>query len=179
MSVPPFVCGAVGLYLFAISSDRHRDRGYHIVAGILVALVGLILVLTLPTSQGKYVALCILLSGSYVPPLLTAAWLSGNTPAPGKRAIVLGVMGFGNLAGAIGSGIYRKEYAPEYRTPLFVTLGFVSAALVGYVGYREILKKVNLSRADVRRGKTGAECEAEQRNDERYADQKWTFVYNL
>ncbi|KAM7184312.1 putative transporter [Naviculisporaceae sp. PSN 640] len=179
MSVPPFVCGAAGLYLFAISSDRHKDRGYHIVGGILVVLVGLILVLTVPTNQGRYVALCVLLFGSYVPPLLTAAWLSGNTPAPGKRAIVLGVMGFGNLAGAIGSGIYRKEYAPEYRTPLFVTLGFVSAALVGYLGYRALLKDVNRRRAHVRRGKTAAQCEAEQTDEERYADQKWTFVYNL
>ncbi|KAM7185714.1 MFS general substrate transporter [Rhypophila sp. PSN 637] len=179
MSVPPFVCGAAGLYLFAMSSDRRKDRGYHIVAGILVTLVGLILVLTVPTNRGKYVALCVLLFGSYVPPLLTAAWLSGNTPAPGKRAIVLGVMGLGNLAGAIGSGIYRKEYAPGYRTPLFVTLGFVSAALLGYVSYRETLKAVNRKRADVRRAKTAAECEAEERNVERYADGKWTFVYNL
>lgn len=179
MSVPPFVCGAVGLYLFAIHSDRRKDRGYHIVAGILVALVGLMLVLTVPTNRGKYVALCVLLSGSYVPPLLTAAWLSGNTPAPGKRAIVLGVMGLGNLAGAIGSGLYRKEYAPGYRTPLLVTLGFVSGALVGYLSYRETLKAVNRTRANVRGRKTAAECEAEDRNDERYADGKWTFVYNL
>lgn len=179
MSVPPFVCGAVGLYLFAMNSDRRKERGYHIVAGILVALVGLILVVTVPTTSGKYVALCVLLFGSYVPPLLTAAWLSGNTPAPGKRAIVLGVMGFGNLAGAIGSGLYKKKYAPGYRTPFFVTLGFVSAALVGYMSYRQTLKVVNRKRAAIKLGKTAAECDTEVRTDQRYADSKWTFVYNL
>src|SRR5690349_23250598 len=38
MSVPPAVCGAVGLYLFALSSDRRRERGYHITAAIIITL---------------------------------------------------------------------------------------------------------------------------------------------
>ncbi|KAH6640114.1 hypothetical protein F5144DRAFT_589660 [Chaetomium tenue] len=42
MSVPPAVCGAIGLYLFASSSDRHRERGYHITAAIVITLAGLI-----------------------------------------------------------------------------------------------------------------------------------------
>jgi hypothetical protein len=35
-------------------------------------------------------------------------------PEPGKRALVLGVNGFGNLSGVIGSQLFRKSYAPEY-----------------------------------------------------------------
>ncbi|KAK3291091.1 uncharacterized protein B0H64DRAFT_420431 [Chaetomium fimeti] len=42
MSVPPAVCGAIGLYLFASSSDRHRERGYHIAAAIVITLAGLV-----------------------------------------------------------------------------------------------------------------------------------------
>ncbi|KAK3315746.1 major facilitator superfamily domain-containing protein [Apodospora peruviana] len=179
MTVPPFVCGAVGLYLFALSSDRRGERGYHIVAGILVALVGLIAVVTAPTSRGKYVALCVSLLGSFVSPPLTMAWLSNNTPDVGKRFLVLGVNGWGNLAGVIGSHIYRQEYAPEYRKPFFATLGFVAAAMVGYVAYRAILQAENRRRAAIVREKTADEIEIEVMNQVRYTDQKWTYVYQL
>jgi MFS family permease len=113
MSVPPAVCGALGLYLFAFSSDRREERGYHITAAMLIVLAGLVAVVTASTNAAKYAALCVLLFGSYVPPPLTVAWLSGNTPAPGKRALVLGVNGWGNLAGVIGSQLYRPEHAPS------------------------------------------------------------------
>ncbi|KAK3332977.1 major facilitator superfamily domain-containing protein [Cercophora scortea] len=179
MSVPPFICGAAGLYMFAASSDAHRERGYHIVAGILLSLVGLVTIVTTATGIAKYIGLCIFLSGSYVAPLLTVAWLSNNTPAPGKRFLVIGVNGWGNLAGVIGSLLFRQEYAPAYRTPFFATLGFVAAALGGYLAYRFTLRAVNARRAAIGRGKSESEREVEEMDEVRYADRKWTFVYGL
>jgi dolichol kinase len=80
MSVPPYVCGAIGLYLFALSSDHRKERGRHIVAGISISLIGLVITVTTETLGVKYAGLCILLFGSYVSAPLTMAWLSGNTP---------------------------------------------------------------------------------------------------
>lgn len=80
MSVPPYVFGALGLYLFALSSDRRKERGFHIVTGIVVSVVGLILVVAIPYNRGRYAGLCVFLFGSYVAPPLTMVWLSGNTP---------------------------------------------------------------------------------------------------
>lgn len=177
MSVPPAICGALGLYLFALSSDSRRERGYHILASMVMALVGLVAVVTVPTNKAKYAALCLFLFGSYAPAPLTTAWLSENTPAPGKRLIVLGVNGWGNLAGVIGSQLYRPEYAPSYRRPLFATLGFVAAAFVGYVAYRFTLQAVNRRRAEMRRALTPAEME--RMDMARYADRKLSFVYGL
>jgi hypothetical protein len=80
MSVPPFVCGAVGLYLCALSSDHRKERGYHIIAGIAISLIGLVITVTVHSHGAKYAGLCILLFGSYVSAPLTVAWLSGNNP---------------------------------------------------------------------------------------------------
>jgi hypothetical protein len=57
MSVPPFVCGAVGLYLFALSSDHRKERGYHIIIGTFFALVGLIITVTAPSHHAQYAGL--------------------------------------------------------------------------------------------------------------------------
>ncbi|KAH0424746.1 allantoate transport protein [Colletotrichum camelliae] len=179
MSVPPYVCGALGLYLFALSSDYHKERGYHIVGGIVIALVGLIATVTVESHAGKYAALCVLLLGSYVAAPLTVAWLSGNNPEPGKRSIVLGANGFGNLAGVIGAQLYRDRYKPNYRLPFYVTLGFVAAALVGYSSYRFILARVNRRKIEILRQKTSEDIERERVDSTRYADRKWTFIYGL
>lgn len=79
MSVPPSVCGAIVLYLVALSSDYHKERGYHIIGEVIISLIGLIVTALGSSMSVKFTGLCILLSGSYVPGPLTTAWLSGNT----------------------------------------------------------------------------------------------------
>lgn len=182
MSIPPYVCGAAGLYLSALSSDRRRERGLHICGGLAVTLVGLAIVLAAPSNNvgARYAGLCVLLAGSYVAPPLTAAWLSGNTPEPGKRALVLGVNGWGNLAGVVGAQLFRPGYAEGgYTVPMAATMGFVGAALGGYAAYRFVLGRVNVRRKAVAAGKSEEEAEAERTGTERYADKKWTFIYGL
>lgn len=179
MTVPPFVCGALGLYAFALSSDHFKERGYHIVVGILIAVIGLIPAVTVSSSVGQYISLCVLLSGVYISAPLTMAWLSGNTPEPGKRALVLGVNGFGNLGGVVGAQLYRQRYRPNYRIPFYVTLGFLAVALVGYLLYRFMLQAVNKRKAVLLSLMTEEEVESERLNDRRYADKKLTFVYGL
>ncbi|KAJ5625310.1 hypothetical protein N7510_001619 [Penicillium lagena] len=179
MSVPPFVCGAVGLYVVAFSSDHFKERGYHTISGLMVCLIGLIMVITIEQDKGRYAALCILLLGSYITPSLTMAWLSGNTPAPGKRSLVIGVNGFGNLAGVIGSQLFRSQYGPTYLVPLHATLGFIAFSLVGYTAYRFTLHAVNKYR--IRKMSTWSELdiENERDNEVRLGDKKYTFIYSL
>jgi MFS transporter, ACS family, DAL5 transporter family protein len=98
---------------------------------------------------------------------------------PGQRALVLGVNGFGNLAGVIGAQLYRDRYKPNYRVPFFATLGFVAVALLGYLAYRFTLKAVNTRKGEVLRRMTADEIERERVNGERYGDKKWTFIYGL
>ncbi|KAK7428742.1 hypothetical protein QQZ08_004667 [Neonectria magnoliae] len=179
MTVPPFVCGAIGLYIFALSSDLRKERGYHIVGGTLVAIAGLVLTVTVPSCTGKYISLCVLLSGIYVSAPLTVAWLSGNTPEPGKRSLVLGINGFGNLGGVIGAQLYRPRFAPGYHDPFYVTLGFLVVALVGYLSYRFLLAAVNKRKQAVLAVMTEAEVEHERLDERRYADKKLTFMYGL
>lgn len=179
MSVPPYVCGAVGLYIFAYSSDRRNERGLHILGGLIICLIGLIITVTTSSHGAQYAGLCVLLFGSYVSAPLTVAWLSGNTPEPGMRALVLGVNGFGNLAGVIGSELYQPQYAPGYKIPFYATLGFIIAAIIGYLSYRFTLAGVNRKKERILCSKSAEEVQRERTDDTRYSDKKWTFIYGL
>lgn len=170
--------------------------------GICISLIGLIVTVTTSSHDTQYLGLCILLFGSYISAPLTVAWLSGNNPGmsqmaacsqtphvqmavlsdalePGKRSLVLGVNGFGNLAGVIGGQLYKKKYAPRYLTPFYATLGFIAAALIGYTAYRFMLKTINTKRLQMVNTMTAEEIEEERTDETRYADAKWTFLYGL
>ncbi|EHK27172.1 uncharacterized protein TRIVIDRAFT_34355 [Trichoderma virens Gv29-8] len=184
MTVPPYVCGAVGLYIFALSSDHRQvtskhDRGWHIIASIAIGIIGLILTVTVEASGGRYAGLCILLFGCYVSAPLTVAWLSGNTPEPGKRTLILGANGFGNLAGIIGSQIFAAKYGPSYKTSFYVTLGIAIVALLGYTGYRFALAAANRYKKEKMAQMTPEELERERTDHTRYGDRKYTFIYGL
>lgn len=79
----------------------------------------------------------------------------------------------------IGAQLYKQKYAPDYRLPFYGTLGFVTAALLGYTSYRLTLHTVNRKRADILASKDPVQIEAERTDDARYADRKWTFMYGL
>ncbi|KAH7135074.1 major facilitator superfamily domain-containing protein [Dendryphion nanum] len=152
MTAPPYVCGAITLYMFASYSDRHRKRILPILAGLGLLLIGLILVVSLPTSKGwaipRYLALNLLLSGTFIASPLTVAWISGNTPSPGKRALLLGINGWGNLAGVISAFLFKPKYAESgYIVPFWWTLVSVFVAAAGYIVFWRKLKAENDTRS--------------------------------
>ncbi|KAF2101231.1 MFS general substrate transporter, partial [Rhizodiscina lignyota] len=134
LTAPPFLLGAVVLYVFTSYSDRHRIRLYPILVGLGILLFGLTLTVFLPRSWviPRYVALCILLSGSFIASPLQVTWLSNNIPQPGKRSVVLGINGWGNLAGVFSAMLFKPRFAPSYEVPFFVTFACVAIAWAGY-----------------------------------------------
>jgi len=151
LSAPPFTCGAVVLMLFMRWSDRSQQRLVPILWGLSLLLIGLTLTVLTPTSAYvlRYMSLCILLSGSFVASPLTVAWLTNNTPEPGKRAILLGINGWGNLAGVFSALLFTPEDEEDgYVRPFVVTLFCVLVAFVGFVGFRMLLQRENKWRED-------------------------------
>lgn len=154
LTAPPYIFGAITLYLFASYSDRHRKRVIPVLAGLAIMVAGLILVVTLPTSKAwaipRYLALNILLSGTFIASPLTVAWISGNTPSPGKRALLLGINGWGNLAGVLSAMLFKPKYADSgYITPFWWTLACVATAAAGYVLLLRNLRAENARRREL------------------------------
>ncbi|OAK99244.1 MFS general substrate transporter [Phaeosphaeriaceae sp. SRC1lsM3a] len=149
LTAPPHFCGAVVLFFFARYSDKHRIRLIPVLSGLAIMVVGLTTVVILPASWAipRYLALNILLSGTYVASPLTVAWISGNTPSPGKRALLLGINGWGNLAGVIAAMLYKPSYAESgYIVPFWWTLAGVVVSAFGYVLFLRRLQVENATR---------------------------------
>ncbi len=149
LTAPPHICGAITLYMFARYSDKYRIRLVPVLYGLAIMGAGLAIIVVLPTSWAipRYLALNILLSGTYVASPLTVVWISGNTPSPGKRAMLLGINGWGNLSGVLAAIMYRPEYASSgYIGPLWLTLVCIAIAAAGYLIFYKQLQTENRTR---------------------------------
>ncbi|KAF2680263.1 MFS general substrate transporter [Lentithecium fluviatile CBS 122367] len=154
LTAPPNLCGAFALYMFASYSDKHRIRLMPVLVGLAIMVLGLVLVVSTPTTKAwaipRYLALNVLLSGTFIASPLTVAWISGNTPSPGKRALLLGINGWGNLAGVLSAMLFKPKYAASgYIVPFWWTLACVAAAAVGYVLLWRNLKAENARRREL------------------------------
>ena len=149
LSAPPFACGAIVLFLFTRWSDRIHRRLVPILWGLAILLIGLTLTVMTPVNSYvlRYISLCVLLSGSFVASPLTVAWLTNNTPEPGKRAILLGINGWGNLAGVFSALLFTPEDEEDgYVRPFVITLVCVGTAFAGFAVFRWRLIRENLQR---------------------------------
>jgi len=145
LTVPPFLCGACSLWCTTYLSDRSRLRFKYILYGLTLSLFSLALLVLLPLTAltPRYFSLCLLLSGTYIASPLTVAWLSNNMETPGKRAVVLGINGWGNAAGVLASWIFRPEWAPGYERSFGWTMGSVGVAWVGYALFWAMIRGGN------------------------------------
>ncbi|PNS14662.1 hypothetical protein CAC42_1684 [Sphaceloma murrayae] len=189
LTVPPFLAGAAILWTFTAWSDRKRERLVPIMWGLVILLIGLTATVMLPQSAYtlRYVALVVLLAGSFVPSPLTVAWLTNNMLEPGKRAIVLGINGWGNIAGVLSALLFTPKYRESgYVVPFFITLACVGISFVGFAGFRIAITTINQRRRQVVSGWDFEEREREMREGDvsgygsrRMGDQRLTFLYGL
>jgi len=154
LTVPPYVAGACVLWTFTAWSDRCRQRIVPILFGLSILLVGLIATVVLPKEAYtiRYLSLIILLSGSFVASPLTVAWLTNNIPDPGKRSIVLGINGWGNLSGVIAAIIFSPRFEKDgYIIPFWITLACVLVSFIGFVTFRFMIVRTNNRREKITR----------------------------
>lgn len=164
LSAPPFACGAVTLLLFTTWSDRTHQRLTPIFAGLGLLLLGLLLTVLAPMKGYvlRYLALCILLSGSFIASPLTVAWLTNNTPEPGKRAILLGINGWGNLAGVFSALLFTPEEGDHgYTRSFIVTLVAVVGSFAGFIAFWVLVVRENAWRERIMSKWTEEEREQE------------------
>ncbi|KAK7531542.1 major facilitator superfamily domain-containing protein [Phyllosticta citribraziliensis] len=172
LSAPPYVFGAITLFAFTAWSDRNRNRTKPILISLTIVLVGFagtILLPSAPTPDAttttadaelppdphallRYLSLNVLLAGTFIASPLTVTWLTNNFPSPGKRALALGINGWGNVAGVIASALFAPtplNRASGYRAAFAWSAALVAVALVGFAAFRALLRRENETRARV------------------------------
>ena len=124
-TVAPNAVGFVVLLCVTYSSDRLRERAFHIVFALCVSLTGMIILAAIDVLRHKgvaYFACFMMAAGAYIPSCLVHSWHNNNNLNENSRAATTGLLvGLGNLGGILSAATFRTEYAPKYVPTLIAT----------------------------------------------------------
>ncbi|PYH93874.1 MFS transporter [Aspergillus ellipticus CBS 707.79] len=131
MVAPPYVFAAVVALTISISSDRHSERYFHLVAPLVVGLAGYIIAASTITLAPRYFSLFLMLGGVYGSYNISLAWISSTIPRPlEKRAAAFAIANMvGNFAQIYSPYLYNSNTGPRYLTAMIANSIFVFASI--------------------------------------------------
>lgn len=130
MSVPLWVMATTFLVIVPQSSDRFKERRWHVAGGLALGFLSAIICFQVEDDKTRYVFLGFCISGVYMSLPLILTWVSETMQLPAeKRAVSIAIANcVGNLSSVYGSHLWPKEDAPTYAT------GFIAIACFTGVG---------------------------------------------
>ena len=133
LTVPPYAVATFFTILGAIFSQRLKRRAPFIIGPSLLAVVGYIVLLTVPSTTspgGAYVGTILAAAGIYPACAIALSWPANNVSGQSKRATACAMqISIGNCGAIIGTQLYRSSWAPRF----FVGHGVACAYLLGNV----------------------------------------------
>ncbi|KAH8697897.1 major facilitator superfamily domain-containing protein [Talaromyces proteolyticus] len=149
MTVPPYACAFALMYITSYTSDRFRDRGWHIVTLSVVAAVAYVCLATLGEDKlhAKYGMMCVAVACVYSTYPPTHAWTANNFGNETKRAIGMGIYtSIGNLGSIAGSFFFPSTQGPQFRQGHWVCFAMsVATAFISLVNHL-LLARANRKR---------------------------------
>ncbi|KAK1958882.1 major facilitator superfamily transporter [Colletotrichum sublineola] len=128
LTAPPYVFAAIASLCNARSSDYFKERGYHMVGPVTVAILGYIVCTATGNVPARYAASFLYIGGMFAANPLINTWLVGTLGrTPEKRATAIPVI---NVLGQIGNVIapyfFPDRDEPRYLMAFLLMMGFAA-----------------------------------------------------
>ncbi|KAJ3112366.1 hypothetical protein HK100_002367 [Physocladia obscura] len=148
LTTPAYIIAFLLTITLAYTSDKLKDRAYHMIAINLFGMVGF-LILMYGTGFGlTYVGAIIVTASVYANVSIKVAWFSNNYGGLTRRAAASGVIvSIGTIGGAIGGQIYYDP--PTYFHGHTIAICCVAAQTVLVIGLRAWFVRENNRRENM------------------------------
>ena len=145
LTSPPFFLGAFVSFVLAWNSDRTRERGYHVSAGLCAAAIGYIITLASSATAARYTAAFFYAPGAFAANALIYSWaISSLSATPEKRAAAGAIVNIlGHIGNIISPYFFRENERPVYTTAFVLMLVFGVLAFAMSMGTKFYLKLQN------------------------------------
>lgn len=145
LTAPPYVFGAVVSLFVCYSSDRRKERGYHIIGGVSVAVVGFIVSAASLQTAARYTAAFLYIGGLFsVNPLVYAWALSTLSSSPEKRAASAAIVNvFGHCGNIMSPYFFPENSAPRYLMAMLIMMGMAALTVTMACAVKLALKREN------------------------------------
>lgn len=144
-TAPPYLIGAAISFGIAYSSDRNRERGWHISVPMAVAVVGFAISVGTLNVGARYFASFLYISGCFAANAMVYTWAaSAVSQTPEKRACATAII---NVIGQLGNiwspYFFRNRDAPRYVLAMILMMAFSGISIAGCVLMKAVLRRDN------------------------------------
>ncbi|KAF2184129.1 retrograde regulation protein 2 [Zopfia rhizophila CBS 207.26] len=150
LTIPIYILGVISTLAFSRMADRKGARWPFIVTPFIIALCGLIGLISIPHPRYPgltYAFLFTIPAGVYPPLIGILAWAGNNLAPSWKRAVGMALLiSLGNFGGAIGSNIFIESQKPHYWLGYGFSLGIVAAAIMCTLVLKVVWSRMNKAR---------------------------------
>jgi hypothetical protein len=153
LTAPPYLLAALVAFAVARSSDRFKERGWHIAMPTIVSCTGFIISAATLNRPARYASAFLYISGCFSSNALIFSWASNTlSDSPEKRACATAIINVLSQLGNIWSPyFFPKSDGPRYTMAMILMM----ASTVG-CGLLAVLIKWLLIRANRRLKEAGA-----------------------
>lgn len=152
LTAPPYLAGTIVAFTTAWSSDRRKERGWHISVPQGVACVGFIITVATTSNPARYAVAFLYICGCFSSNAMVFSWASSTlNQTPEKRACATAII---NLLSQLGN-IWSPYFFPSSDGPRYVMANILMAAWSGVSICCCILMKWMLKRANNKLRETG------------------------
>lgn len=138
LTAPPYFFDAIMSLVVCYSGDRRKERGYHIIGGVSVAVIGFVISAAFLVQAARYKAAFLYIGGLFSVNPLVYAWavstLSATPEKPAAAAAVVNVFGhFGNI---MSPYFFPFTSAPRYlMAMLMMAMAVLTVVMAGSVKF--------------------------------------------
>ncbi|PVH81135.1 MFS general substrate transporter [Cadophora sp. DSE1049] len=145
LTAPPYLLGAIISFCVAYSSDRSKERGWHIAAPMTVAAIGFVISVATLHNGARYFASFLYISGCFSANALVYSWGSSSvSQTPEKRACAMAII---NVVGQFGNiwspYFFSPSDSPRYLQAMLLMMSFSVLSVIGCMGMKLILRRDN------------------------------------
>jgi len=131
LTVPPNALAVLTVLATGFASDKYKQRGSFMLAGLTLAAVGYIMLIATPNVHVQYGGTFLVAAGIFPCSPLVMGWLANNLAPHYVRATGTGAqIAFANLAAFVATFTYLTPDAPRYIQGHAINLGMIGLAMV-------------------------------------------------
>lgn len=146
MVVPIYAISTVASLFVTLSSDRFRDRGFHLATVSFIAAIGFLVLTVVRSIAAQYVGAVIAGIGVFCSYPLGVSWLTTNFADNSTKRMVASafMIGLGSLAGFASGFIYQAQDGPFYVPGNAINLASTFVCGVCSLAVRYLLHRANV-----------------------------------
>lgn len=145
LTAPPYLLATIVAFCVALSSDKRKERGYHIAVPMVLSFTGFIVSVATVNKAARYTAAFLYIAGCFSSNALVFSWASNTlSQSAEKRACALSIINLLSQLGNIASPyFFPSSDGPRYVMAFLLMMGASVISMVTALTMKFLLKRAN------------------------------------